>query len=265
MNQCINCQAETAGKFCANCGQRISVKRITFREGWNDFWARIYGFDGMFPNTLRDLTIRPGEAARTYIAGNRARYYGPVGYFFLMLTVFLLLLDLLSMDGVEFFKEMGKSSFSEEIKSGSPQEKVVQVIFQFMTDYMKVIFFAMIPVQAFYSRYLFFRKSGYNFVENMILPLYATGHVYWLSIITVIIFKLSGVFLRNNVGAIISTCYIGYAYANLFAYQPKWKGFLKGIATYYFSLVTFMLIAFAALLTLIYFFPDIKAVFQPLK
>jgi Protein of unknown function (DUF3667) len=95
MNQCINCHAETTGKFCSNCGQRMTVKRITFREGWNDFWARIYGFDGMFPNTLRDLTVRPGKASQLVIDGNRVKYYGPVGYFFLMITLLCLVGSLL--------------------------------------------------------------------------------------------------------------------------------------------------------------------------
>jgi len=60
---------------------------------YHDFQARIYGLDGMFPRTLRDVTLRPGQASRTFIQGNRVKYYGPVGYFFLMITVLLLLMN----------------------------------------------------------------------------------------------------------------------------------------------------------------------------
>lgn len=108
---CINCQQEVSDNYCSHCGQRTHVKRISLREGWNDFWARVYGFDGMFPNTLRDLTLRPGVAARIFISGNRVKYYGPVGYFFLMITVFLLLLDLLNIELADFLKEMGTTTF----------------------------------------------------------------------------------------------------------------------------------------------------------
>lgn len=264
-SMCINCGEPVSGKFCGHCGQRTGVKRITFREGCKDFWARIYGFDGMFPRTLRDLTMRPGEAARAYIGGNRAKYYGPVGYFFLMVTVFLLLLDLLNINGVEFFKQMGQTGFTPEVKSGSQQEKTTELMFQFMTDNMKIIFFAMIPIQAFFARYLFFRKSGFNFMENAILPLYTSGHVYWLSIITIIIYKTTGVFLRNSVGTIVSTLYVGYSYSNLFNYQPKWKSFIKGIATYYISLVAFIIIAMVILVSLIIIFPEVREVFKYLK
>lgn len=260
---CINCGQPITNQFCSNCGQRAGVKRITFREGWVDFWARIYGFDGMFPRTLRDLTIRPGEAARLFIAGNRARYYGPVGYFFLMITVFLLLLDLLGIDTLEFFREMSKNSLAPSVEKGSAEEKSSLVVLQFMSDNMKMIFFLMIPFQALLARYVFFRKSGYNFMENAVLPLYTAGHVYWISIATVIIYKVSGVFLRSSIGTIISTLYFGYAYSNLFNYQPRWKSFIKGIATYYFALVSFMICASIVLFTLIMISPSLRALFKP--
>lgn len=256
--KCINCQQEVSDKYCACCGQRTQVKRITLREGWNDFWARIYGFDGMFPNTLRDLTLRPGVASRTFISGNRVKYYGPVGYFFLMITVFLLLLDLLNIELADFLKEMGTTTYQPEIKSGSNQEAVTLKIFQFMSDNYKLLFFGMIPIQAFYARYVFFRKSELNFVENTVLPFYTAGHIYWLSIITVLIYKFTGVFMRNTVGTIISTFYIGYSYGNLFSYQPKWKAFVKGLGVYFLSLFTFIVLGMLVAAGLILFVPAIR-------
>ena len=103
-NKCVNCEQLVENNFCSHCGQRAIVKRITFREGWNDFWARVYGSDGMFPNTLRDLTIRPGKASQLFINGNRTRYYGPVGYFFLMITLLYLVGSLLDVPITEFMK-----------------------------------------------------------------------------------------------------------------------------------------------------------------
>src|SRR5688572_4844803 len=99
--QCINCSTESDGKYCPTCGQRMTVKRISFREGFYDFGARIYGFDSQFPRTLRDLTIRPGVAAKRFIEGNRAMYYGPVGYYFLMITVMFLVASILGIDFTE--------------------------------------------------------------------------------------------------------------------------------------------------------------------
>jgi hypothetical protein len=109
---CINCSSEVTSIFCPTCGQRQTVKRLSVKEGWNDFWARVYGFDGMFPRTLRDLTIRPGEVSRKYIKGNRVAYYGPVGYFFLMVTLMYIVASVLNIDLVEFMKSAGDMDFS---------------------------------------------------------------------------------------------------------------------------------------------------------
>jgi len=265
MANCINCENEVSDLYCPHCSQRTNVKRITFREGWYDFWARIYGFDGMFPRMLRDLTMRPGKAARTFIEGNRVKYYGPVGYFFLMATVFLLLLDMLNIDGAQFFQQMGTTGVGPTIEKGSAQEQVTNKMFRFMSDNMKIIFFAMIPFQAFMARYLFFRKSGLNYVENSVMPLYTAGHIYWISILSVIYYKITGVFLRNSIGTVVSTIYIGYAYMDFFSYQPKWKAFIKGIFTYYFSLFAFILFGTLIAISLVILFPEVRAFFRPIK
>lgn len=228
-NPCINCGQPITNKFCSNCGQRAGVKRITFREGWEDFWARIYGFDGMFPRALKDLTFRPGEAARIFLAGNRARYYGPVGYFFLMITLFLLALSLLGIDVVDFMKAMGETTRpAASIKVGSPQEKLMTDTMRVVTENLKVIAFIYIPFQAFSSRFIFFRNAGYNFIEHCVLPLYLQGHIYWLSIASAMVFKIVGNFDFNFVVLLISFVYIPLGYMNFFSNQHKVKSFLKG-------------------------------------
>lgn len=96
---CIIAGTSVAMDYCPNCGQKKSVtKRITILALFRDFINRIYRFDGMFPRTLRPLTIRPGEVARSYINGIRVKYVGPVGYYFLTLTFFLLVVPLLDIE-----------------------------------------------------------------------------------------------------------------------------------------------------------------------
>jgi hypothetical protein len=63
MTTCINCNANVETPYCPACGQPNPPKKISIKNVWNDFVSRTYGFDGMFPRTIRDLTIRPGAAA----------------------------------------------------------------------------------------------------------------------------------------------------------------------------------------------------------
>lgn len=218
------------------------MKRINFKEAWFDFWARIYGFDGLFPRTLIDLTLRPGFAAAEYIKGNRARYYGPVGYFFLMITLLYLAASLLSIDIIDFMKNASKSGLQPEIKEGSGQEKFMQQTIALVSDNLKLVTFIYIPLQAFCARYLFFRKSGLNFLEHTILPFFMQGHIYWVSIISLFVYFFSGSFLPNMISIVIAIGYFSYGYVNLHTYQPKWLAFLKGLGVYVISQLLFALL-----------------------
>jgi hypothetical protein len=81
MPACINCNIEVSTPFCPTCGQKNAVKKITIANMWSDFLSRVYGFDGMFPKTLRDLTLRPGLAARKYIEGTACNTMALLGTF----------------------------------------------------------------------------------------------------------------------------------------------------------------------------------------
>lgn len=259
---CVNCGAEVTGTYCANCGQRSTVKRLSFREGWNDFWARIYGFDGMFPRTLRDLTIRPGVVSRNYLAGNRVKYYAPVGYFFFVITLLYLVASLLNVEMIEYLRASSDIGLQEPPKPGSGQEKYMQYLLQKMSDNMKLLSFAIIPFQAFSARYIFFRKSGYNFIENMVLPFYMQGHTNWLNILSVILFSITGSFISPVFLGLLIVFYFCYGYAVFMNYQKFWKAFFKGLLLYIVSNVFFMIAVMAVMLVVI--FTD-QEVFEMLK
>lgn len=224
---CINCNQEITGNYCSNCNQRASVKRITFKEGWYDFWARIYGFDGMFPRTLRDLTIRPGVAARRFIEGNRVLYYGPVGYFFLMITLMLLLYDIMGISFLDIMKATGQGMTQPSTQA---QTVFMQKTLQAISENLKIFFFLFIPFQAFAARYIVFRKAGFNFIEHSILPFYVMGHDLWINIILGVIYAINGEYYTWT--AFITFLYFGYAYSTMMTYQSRVKAFFKGIGVW---------------------------------
>lgn len=88
---CLNCGAQLAGPFCAQCGQQAHVHR-TLAAIWHDILHSVLHFDGKFWRTLPLLTLRPGELTRRYIHGERAKFVSPMALFlfsiFLMFAVF---------------------------------------------------------------------------------------------------------------------------------------------------------------------------------
>lgn len=265
---CLNCGNEAQQQYCSHCGQRTNVKRITFKESWYDFWSRVYGFDGMLPRTLRDLTLRPGIAAKNFITGNRVLYYGPVGYFFLMITLFLIMANLLEIDLRDLYGER-QVRMLQATNSGTGQEEFNRRILEFVTNNIRLMAFIVIPFNALASRYFVFRKSGLNFMEHMVLPLYLMGHLFWLNIIGLIIYKISGSLVINTLNTFAFCLFFGFGYAGLITYQAKWKAFSKGILTYFLGqllMITFVVILTIIIITILaYVNPDALEILRPLK
>lgn len=235
---CINCGAQVEGKYCSTCGQRLTVKRLTFKEGWHDFWARIYGFDGMFPRTLKDLTIQPGFAARQFIEGNRVRYYGPVGYYFFIITLFLLLLSMIGTNYLDYLR-----AASESLPIDQRESQFSRGTQAWVADNIKIVAFLIVPFIAFTSRYVFFRKQGLNFIEHSVPVFYMLGHWYWIEMIEAVIFTYTKWTLGLSWKFIMVPAYLGFGYISFVPDQPKWKVFLKGMGTYYLGYVFMFLVA----------------------
>lgn len=226
---------------------------------WSDFLSRVYGFDGMFPRTLRDLTLRPGEAAREYIKGNRVRYYGPVGYFFIMITIYLLLASLLGVDLTEMTL---KSSGTVSADQGVAQAEFSKSINAWIVDNMRLVSF----VTALWSvvfYWLFFRKSGYNLVETAVVIFYANGHVYWLSIIILLLYWAAGISVYFVFHILLHSIYTIFSLVNFYQHISKFKIILRIILLYITYLVSFFLIAMLIGLAIGFFFPERFQQFSP--
>lgn len=227
---CVNCGKAAQENYCPNCGQPLAVKRITLREGWSDFWSKVYGFDGLFTRTLWDLTRRPGVVARQYINGNRVKYYGPIGYFFLMITIFLLVVGMLDINLLDFISQK-RNVYSSVTGIEGGDNKLTAFIIDFVSQNIRAMAFLNIPFQAFAARVLF-KKSGLNFVENMVVPFYFMGHLYWLTLLSVLLYQYNSSYILTSATGLFSVLYYGKGYSDFIDYQPQWKSFLKGIGVY---------------------------------
>ncbi len=211
------------------------MKRITFKDSLSDFWAQVIGFDGMFFRTLRDLTVCPGVVARDYVRGIRVRYFGPIGYFFFMITLLLLWLSILNLNFAELIR-----SRHDALDLVERNQRSIALVTQWMGDHIKWVLFLAVPFQAFAARYLFFRKSQWNFTEHTVPLFYATGHLFWIMMLTFAYRKVTG-----DLPAVYITTflYFGFMYSNLITYQSRTKAFLKGMGVYISGQVLFTLVA----------------------
>ena len=240
----------------------MAVKRLTFKEGFLDFWARIYGFDGQFPRTMRDLTLRPGVAAKKFVEGNRALYYGPVGYYFLMITVMILVASILEIDFNDAM--MGRGRDIVQTDPTGRQSEALKILSANVLDNFKWFTFTLVLFVSFWLR-LLFRRSGYNLLESSVMPFYVLGHFHWLTILEFILFKAFGVDVNQYFIFLIYFFFMGYAAMNLYTYQSKSKAFLKGVLSYGLALVSMFLLLMIVAVVIAMFNPEFAKLVRPEK
>lgn len=96
--QCLNCGTplDLSDRYCHNCGQRNSTKRLTAFDYFNELLMSLVTFDSRIYYTVYDLFFKPGTISRNYIAGKRVRYANPFRFFLSVSIIFFLLSSFLN-------------------------------------------------------------------------------------------------------------------------------------------------------------------------
>lgn len=150
---CRNCDSETTGHFCANCGQKTDTHRITLKHFvLHDLLHGIWHLERGILFTLKETITRPGQAALDYIGGKRIKYYN-VFYLALLLIGLNLLLNHL----YEEILPSAKVELDDTIK-----------ITDFLSKYMKLLILGIVPVLGLNASILF-RKLHLNCAEHFII------------------------------------------------------------------------------------------------
>ncbi len=90
---CLNCHLplEISDKYCPNCGQLNSTKKLSFNDFFEEFFSGVFAYDSRFQRTLRVLLFKPGKISKDYINGKRMRYANPLRFYLSASILFFLL------------------------------------------------------------------------------------------------------------------------------------------------------------------------------
>lgn len=246
---CPNCQQEAMGAYCHHCGQKQGIQRLSWRYLFEDLQQRLFGFDNNYLRTFRDLTIRPGKVVHTIIEGIRVKYVGPIGYYFLMLTIYLLLTSFLDIDFSELAKPLVQEADSEFEKNF--QNSIFSTIF----GNFRVTSFVMAPFFIL-GVWLLFRKKKYNFLETSVLYFYSQGHIMILSIITVLIYYFSGSAEAMTYTLIPSIIYFGFVCASFYEGNAVWN-FVKSLLGFLLGYIILLFVFLIGFIIYLFLNPEI--------
>lgn len=235
---CVNCQEEVVGAYCHNCGQKYGVVRLTWRTMFDDLQKRLFGFDNNFVRTVRDLTLRPHIVVRSILDGVRVIYIGPVGFYFLMLTVYLLTASMLDIDLTEMMRASSESiNGDQEVSAG--QEQLLETMFNAMANNFRIFSFLMVPLFVL-SNKIFFRKAKMNFVEHSVVVFYGSGWPFLFTTTTLVLYAILASYPSMLVSA-VAIMYYSWICANVYT-ENKILGVIKGALSWLLAYLFFMIL-----------------------
>lgn len=120
---CLNCGVilDKSDRYCSNCGQLNTTKRLTFKGFLNEFFAGIFAYDSRINQTLKTILFKPGKITRDYINGKRGRYVNPFRFYLSVSIIFFIIYGL-TTDNASFNNEPTTSNNSN-LENLSPTEK----------------------------------------------------------------------------------------------------------------------------------------------
>jgi hypothetical protein len=176
---CKNCGNSISGKFCSNCGEKVySQKDNSVLHLLSEGFHFITHFEGSFFNTLKAIFTKPGKFSLDYCNGIRKKYFKPIS-FFLMLVILYLLFPI--FDGLNMklryhlthplYGNYAKNKVIEVMQLKHLTDSEFGEVFKHTSEKLsKFLLFIIIPVIAFFSWLLSFKKRKYYY-DNFIFSI----------------------------------------------------------------------------------------------
>lgn len=242
MAKCVNCGNETLATYCPECGQKMSVKKISFKSILDEFLSKWIGFDTQFGRTVIGMIIRPGEVVNSYLQGNRIKYLGPLGFFIVMTTLLLISFDLFGLEVEDFIRE-NQSNFGGAVGEEDSKFKVElqKKLNQLMAQYFRFISAIIIPFWAISLRF-FYRKTSMNYTERLVVAIYFTCGGMWVTILMTGIFAFSGQ-LYTFASMVFVVGYYSYCLNKIYNEKNYFISLMKCLGAFFTSFILLIIIA----------------------
>ncbi len=209
---CKTCGTSVDKNYCAQCGQPVAVKRITFKGLLHDVFHLITHVDKGILFTLKKLITSPGTMQRDYIDGDRAKHQKPFAMFFICATVAGLARYWINIALMNYFQ-------SGDLAEGA-----------FFNKYLVILHILLVPVYALIT-YLVFYSKRFNYAEIGVLLLYTSSFFFLLT---------TTLWLTRFIWPTIDTAYVelpvlviynAITFRNFFKEEKTWVVMVKSMIT----------------------------------
>lgn len=217
---CKNCGSQAKSKFCSNCGQPTKTGRIDFHYLIHEIQHSIFHIDKGILYTFRELTLRPGSTLKGYLWGKRVNHFKPFA--------FVIILGAIYSFAVHFLDVYPEKDILPTYTSKEAAEfaKYNNEIFDLVYNHYALSMLTLIPIFAL-SSFLFFKKTGYNYWEHLIIYSYIAGIQITIMLILYLVYYLTRSHWIIGLSAIFSYIYNIWVLIQLFGEGAKFKTGIK--------------------------------------
>lgn len=140
MTTCKNCGEIVEKKFCPNCGQKASTKRIEMKWLLHELPHAVWHVEKGFLYNVVELFKRPGYAVVDYIDGKRRNFFHPISYMLIILAAMYLVAHFMNLHFYDPIKDAGMSENATTYwtKYEKTQQLWTQHYFEYMAIYLPV-------------------------------------------------------------------------------------------------------------------------------
>jgi len=207
---CGNCGAELGGRFCAQCGQRATTRRLELRDVLGQVLESFTLVESPLPATLVGLTRAPGATIARYVEGARVRTTAPLKYALGGMALYVLALRLADLAPLRI-QITGTGGSAETAAALARASEAARGAWELAT-------LVALPLVALLQRALF-HASGRNYVEGLVFQLYVAGHLHLAGLLLVPLgFLDPQLFLGTR--ALLALAYVSWASIGFFGARP---------------------------------------------
>jgi len=217
---CKNCGAALNGNFCANCGQKSEIHRVTFGHFAHEFFHAFTHTDKGILLLMKELITRPGYVAREYLDGKRKKYFNPLSFLVIISSIYAYISYKSGYFQALTDLQKGQMNMGGGRNMNGTIALLVRESFQLSVDNGKVIALFLTPVLLSFFSWLFFIRSKNNLSENLVLNSFLISQInIVMAVIFIPLFLLVPaipVKINNDIFHVVMLVYMTVAYKQFF-------------------------------------------------
>jgi len=149
--------------------------------------------------TTKQLVLSPGKTVFEFIEGKRKKYFSPVSYFLVWITIYALLL-------YWFQKVFGENRVIDYQQYFGDKAST-----EYAITHLALVLTIVIPFQGLYL-YLLFTKVRYNYFETIVIAIYCLGTIIFFQLLFALIslgyFSITNIPVSLSISDIFKISYL---------------------------------------------------------